>query len=222
MNKGDIITLAQIGILALLIYSFQVIFEAIESAIGLSGNWNFVALIINPIIATVIITVIYVFWLSRPMPKIIIIFSVLMYIAIQFVSSNVFNALDLQKTSGTIFPWIYLSLGLSVVIFTVMYFILTSTIDLTSKIMRSNKKATDEISMKRISVTVPRQKKPKFSAAKTIPKVEIYKDELPKIGKAKAAPVKTQTKKATTNKIAAKKKQVKKVTAKKTSKKKKR
>lgn len=140
MDKGEIIILAQIGILASLIYAFQIIFEFVENIIGLTGTVSLAAMIINPIIAAAIVAAAYSFWIEKPMPKIIRTYSVLLYVCIQFVNSNIKNGFDIQRVYGTVqTPLFYLALVLSIVIFTVMYFILTSVIDLVPKVVLAKK-----------------------------------------------------------------------------------
>ena len=184
MDRGDIVILAQIGILAIVIYSFQIIFEFIENIVGLSNISNeisYAALIINPIIATIIIGIVYVFWLNRAMPKVIRTYTVLLYVAIQFVLSNINNGYYIESIKGTIFtPLFYQALILSMLVFVIMFFILTSCLDLIPKFILANnnalkqeianergtnKKSTTKtqpkqtIDIRKISVTVPVQKK---------------------------------------------------------------
>jgi hypothetical protein len=136
MDRKEIIVIFQVGILALLIYSFQIIFEFVEYLLGFTGFIEYLLLIINPIIATVIIALFYGFFLNGPIPKIIRAYSVMLYASIQFIVSNIKNGFYIESIRGTIFTGeFYFSMFYSIIYFFVIYFILNLCFEIVSSVM---------------------------------------------------------------------------------------
>jgi hypothetical protein len=131
-TRGKLFCIAEIFVLALLIYAFQILLEFVQFKLGLD---TYLIYLLNAPIAAIIIGLIFGFRLRETIPRFVRTNVALLYVSIQFVVGTMRNATTIQSAYGTIFNMKFVEvLGISVLIFVVMYFILSACLDVAPRL----------------------------------------------------------------------------------------